>query len=101
MFIDFEIKHTVQPHQGLHKKKLRGMDWIMERLHKINIYKTNRGGNMKKELIRTLTQHFESVSHKADDVEYWLSRYACYLIAQNGDRHKDQIAFATIATSPK
>jgi len=29
---------------------------------------------MKTELIRTLTQDFESASHKADDVEYWLAR---------------------------
>ena len=29
---------------------------------------------MKKEVIRTLTQPFESVSHKADDVEFWLAR---------------------------
>lgn len=109
---------------------------------------------MKTELIRTLTQDFESASHKADDVEYWfarelqellgytewrnfvlvvekartacknagqdvadhfvdvnkmiglakgaqrkiddimLTRYACYLIAQNGDPRKDAIAFA-------
>ncbi len=29
---------------------------------------------MKKELIKTLTKNFESVSHAADDVEYWLAR---------------------------
>jgi len=29
---------------------------------------------MKTELIRALTQGFESASHKADDVEYWLAR---------------------------
>ena len=29
---------------------------------------------MKTELIRALTQDFESASHKADDVEYWLAR---------------------------
>ena len=29
---------------------------------------------MKIEIIRSLTQNFESASHKADDVEYWLAR---------------------------
>lgn len=29
---------------------------------------------MKIEIIRPLTQNFESASHKADDVEYWLAR---------------------------
>ena len=29
---------------------------------------------MKTELIRSLPQNFESASHKADDVEYWLAR---------------------------
>ncbi|GEM_PF-749686 len=29
---------------------------------------------MKTELIRSLTQDFESASHTADDVEYWLAR---------------------------
>ena len=109
---------------------------------------------MKSELIRELTNSFESASHRIDDVEFWyarelqellgytdwrnfsqviekakvasrnagqettdhfvevtktiampkggskdiddvmLTRYACYLIAQNGDPKKDPIAFA-------
>ena len=29
---------------------------------------------MKKELIKELTQHFESAAHLADDVEFWYAR---------------------------
>lgn len=109
---------------------------------------------MKIEVIKELTNQFESISHKEDDVEFWLARelqellgysqwrnfllviekaktacrnagqdvddhfanasktinmpktavkdiedvmltrYACYLIAQNGDPRKEQVAFA-------
>jgi hypothetical protein len=40
-------------------KTLKGFDAIVERLNNINNYKkTNRGGTMKNELIRTLIQSF-------------------------------------------
>ena len=39
----------------------------------------------------TLDDHMH---HTKDGVEFWYTRYACYLIAQNGDPRKEEIAFA-------
>lgn len=39
----------------------------------------------------TLDDHMH---HTKDGVEFWYVRYACYLIAQNGDPRKEEIAFA-------
>lgn len=50
----------------------------------------------------TITDHFAEVSKmvelgsksKRKVQDYMLTRYACYLIAQNGDSKKEEIAFA-------
>ena len=68
---------------------------------------------MRTDFIYTLTKNFETSSHKITDNfpdvrkmvdlgsgsqrevdDIMLTRYACYLIAQNGDPKKQEIAFA-------
>lgn len=52
--------------------------------------------------IRTYLNHFREITKmvslgsgsKCSVKDYMLTRYACYLIAQNGDPQKEEIAFA-------
>ncbi len=54
----------------------------------------NAGGNVE-DHFRGVTKMIKSAKNAERSVkEYVLTRYACYLIAQNGDSRKDEIAFA-------
>lgn len=54
----------------------------------------NAGGNIE-DHFRDVTKMIKLAKNAEREVkEYTLTRYACYLIAQNGDPRKDEIAFA-------
>ena len=84
--------------------------WYARELQKVLEYKEWRKfkGVIEKALISCKTSNYNTMDHfvqldkliniakgaKRKTIDYKLSRYACYLIAQNGDSHMSKIALA-------
>jgi DNA-damage-inducible protein D len=70
-------------------------------LEKAKIACKNSGQDIENhfpEVKKTINMPKEAIK---EIIDYMLTRYACYLIAQNGDPRKEQIAFAINSTKRK
>lgn len=101
LFCKFETaRHTVDSFEFWSARELQGnlgySEWrnFLNVIEKAKLACQNSGGVITDHFISTLRQVDlgKGGQRKVDDIS--LSRYACYLIAQNGDPVKNEIAFA-------